>query len=351
MKRLIAVVLCLVLLTGCTGNSYLSVRPHSNQRTEMTDTITVENYTQLRNALVQQVDQHETQISMMTYAYAGDVEQDLQEAVDYIRYSYPIGAYAIRTLSYDLSKVASYYQISFRITYSHNAWELRQLQQVRMDDLESAIGEAMARTTSQQTVMITGYRETDFAAYCQDYANRNPDKITQIPAVSIRIWPDSGSVRIVELNFDYEMLTGELQQMQEQVEQILQEAAVYAGYGRGVSEKINLLHAFLTERSVYTQGVTDTPAYSMLYEGIANSSVYAEIFRAVCERASVECYAVDGLKNGQLYTWNMIRLGGNYYHIDPYAAQQQGLTQLELMTDEQMVNYVWDQTLYPVSTP
>ena len=349
MKRLLATILLLAMLTGCSSNSYLSVRPHAGPRTEVTDTITVENYTQLRNALVQQIDLHATQISLMTYAYTGDVQQDLEEAVAYIRYHYPIGAYAIRTLTYDISQVASYYQISLRVSYSHSSWELEQISQVSMDNLESLIGEAMNESVNQQIIMISAYRNTDFSAYCTDYALRNPDKVMQVPEITTRIWPENGSVRIVELNYDYTLSSYELQQMQAEVEQILDAAKVYVGYGRTAREKVDLLHSFLSERYIYMQSSTDTPAYSMLCEGIADSKIYAEVFRIVCEKAGLECYAVNGLKNGQVYKWNIVCLEGAYYHIDPFAAEVQGLGQLPLYQDDEMTNYIWDQTIYPAA--
>lgn len=350
MKRILVLLLILAMLTGCAGNDYyLSVRPHTNPRTETTATITVENYTQLRNALVQQVDQHATQISLMTYAYTGDVAQDMEEAVQYIRYSYPIGAYAIRTLYYDISQVASYYQISARVTYSHTKWELDQIEQIRMDDLETSIGAAMHNGVTKQIMMITAYRDTDFEAYCQDYAWRNPDLVMEVPEVTTQIWPDSGSVRIVEVNYGYSLNRYELQQMQFQIDEILLEAENYISYGRTATEKVMLLHRFLTDRFVYTSGTSNTPAYSMLCEGIADSRIYAEVFRIVCENAGLECYAVDGLKNGTFYKWNIIGMEGVYYHADPYAAQLQRSMRLPLYRDDEMTAYVWDQTIYPAA--
>ena len=65
----------------------------------------------------------------------------------------------------------------------------------------------------------------------------------------------------------------------------------------------------------------------MLCEGISDSQTYAEIFRILCQRAGITCYAVDGLKNGQLYKWNILELDGRFYHADPYAAELAGLVQ------------------------
>lgn len=349
MKRLLCIIMLILLLGGCSDDSYLSVRPHDSPRTVVTDTITVENYAQLRNTIVQQVDLHVTQFSMMTYSYFGDVEQDLENAVSYVRNRYPIGAYTVRTLSYDLEQVASYYRISVRISYSHNTWELEQINEIRMDNLPEAIGEALGSSDTHQVLMISAYRDTDFQSYCDNYAARNPEKVMQAPTVTYRIWPDSGSVRIVELDYAYKHTRYELQQMQKQVDEILDAAVIYVSYGRSDAEKAELLHTFLSERFIYQSGQTDTPAYAMLCQGISDSQTYAEIFRTVCQQVGMECYAVDGLKDGNLYKWNIINLDGSYYHADPYAAELQGLMQLPLYTDADMTNYVWDTEQYPAS--
>ena len=351
MKKLLsALVLVSVFLTGCVSNSYLSVTPHSSARAESTDAITVENYHELRSALVQQVDLHTTRFSMITYSYAGDVEADLANAVDYVCHSYPIGAYAVQDLEYDLAQVASYYQIEVSLTYSRSIWELEKIQEIRMENLDDAISAALGASDGQQVLMISAYRDTDFAAYCADYAARNPETVMQTPAVTYSVWPDSGSVRSVELHYAYADTRYTLQQMRSQVDEILSAADVYVGYGRTQAETVELLHSFLAERFVYQPGTTDTPAYSMLCEGISDSQTYAEIFRILCQRAGITCYAVDGLKNGQLYKWNILELDGRFYHADPYAAELAGLVQLPLYTDAEMTAYVWDQSAYPACT-
>ena len=111
---LLLLLLCLVALPGCVPESYLLVTPHNSQRGENSDVITVENYAAMRSNLVQQVDRHAEQVSMVTYSYAGDVEQDLQRALDYIQSSYPMGAYALEDATYEIVQVASFYQLQLQ---------------------------------------------------------------------------------------------------------------------------------------------------------------------------------------------------------------------------------------------
>ena len=161
---LLLLLLCLVALPGCVPESYLLVTPHNSQRGENSDVITVENYAAMRSNLVQQVDRHAEQVSMVTYSYAGDVEQDLQRALDYIQSSYPMGAYALEDATYEIVQVASFYQLQLQLTYSHSAWEMEQITQVRMENLENTIGKAITAGRGRQTLMISGFSNVDFAA-------------------------------------------------------------------------------------------------------------------------------------------------------------------------------------------
>ena len=180
---LLLLLLCLVALPGCVPESYLLVTPHNSQRGENSDVITVENYAAMRSNLVQQVDRHAEQVSMVTYSYAGDVEQDLQRALDYIQSSYPMGAYALEDATYEIVQVASFYQLQLQLTYSHSAWEMEQITQVRMENLENTIGEAITAGRGRQTLMISGFSNVDFAALCRSYLLEHPDQVLQLPQV------------------------------------------------------------------------------------------------------------------------------------------------------------------------
>lgn len=215
---LLLLLLCLVALPGCVPESYLLVTPHNSQRGENSDVITVENYAAMRSNLVQQVDRHAEQVSMVTYSYAGDVEQDLQRALDYIQSSYPMGAYALEDATYEIVQVASFYQLQLQLTYSHSAWEMEQITQVRMENLENTIGEAITAGRGRQTLMISGFSNVDFAALCRSYLLEHPDQVLQLPQVSGTCWPETGSVRVVELRYAYPVAAAQLRQMRSQVE-------------------------------------------------------------------------------------------------------------------------------------
>ena len=343
---LLLLLLCLVALPGCVPESYLLVTPHNSQRGENSDVITVENYAAMRSNLVQQVDRHAEQVSMVTYSYAGDVEQDLQRALDYIQSSYPMGAYALEDATYEIVQVASFYQLQLQLTYSHSAWEMEQITQVRMENLENTIGEAITAGRGRQTLMISGFSNVDFAALCRSYLLEHPDQVLQLPQVSWTCWPETGSVRVVELHYAYPVAAAQLRQMRNQVEAQLQAAAALAGSGE--QETAELLYQFLQAQYTGAQQDPQTPAYGVLCQGQGDAASFAAVYRLLCQQAGLNCMLVEGENDGTAYTWNILQLDGVYYHADLLSSLQAGLTQLPLRGDAAMTGYSWDSERYPV---
>lgn len=55
-------------------------------------------------------------------------------------------------------------------------------------------------------------------------------------------------------------------------------------------------------------------AFGMFVNGVAVCQGYAQAYSALCKKAGIECeYVVSAPMN---HAWNMVRLGGKYYHID-----------------------------------
>ena len=351
MKRIGMMLLVLLLagLCGCglVGNTYVSVQPHNSQRTDQTDSTVVENYVDLKNALVEQINQHATRISMITYSYAGDVETDLEKGVAYLQEEYPLGAYAIENVTYDLAQVASFYQIKMEVTYHYTAEELKAIQHVSMDQLEQTIGQALTQGQTKQVLWISSYEDTDFTALCGNYVVQHPEKVMQMPEVTAELWPQEGSARIVSLHYQYSYSQEELNQMQVQVTEVLSTADGYVSYASTEAEAVQLLFSFLSQRFTYRVQSTDTPAYSMLCQGVADSQIYAQIFRLLCQWGGIGCQVVDGLKNGAPYHWLIVKVDGTYRHADPFAAELEGRQQLQFFSDAQMTAYTWETENYP----
>ena len=87
--RMIVLCVALAMLTsGCRflPDTYVSVVPHTESYPQQTEeeAVTVENYTELKNALLSLVEEGAEEAVLTTGAYSGDIEQDYATAVAYI---------------------------------------------------------------------------------------------------------------------------------------------------------------------------------------------------------------------------------------------------------------------------
>ena len=208
-RRFAALLLALTLLSGCgwMDGSYVSVTPHQvgpNQSTGE-NTRSISTYTELRSALVGLIDEGSTGglFSLAEYPRE-DAERDMERAVHYARNTYPVGAYAVESIDYDFGTGLGAIALSVNISYRHSREQIEGIRTVRWTSgAERAIAEAMDEGAQVLVLQITGYHEADFAEIVRSYAQRNPDRVIEMPGVAVQVVPDWGETRVLELTFYY----------------------------------------------------------------------------------------------------------------------------------------------------
>ena len=342
----LALVLALVL-SGCgwMDGSYVSVTPHQVAvgRNEGGSARAVRSYMELRSALVRLIDEGSTEgvFSLSDYPRE-EAEADMAEAVKYAMTVYPVGAYAVEDIQYGFGSGA----ISVEITYCRSREEIAGIHTVRrMEGAEQAIAEALDESTEKLVLQISGYRETDFTEIVRTYARSNPDRVMEMPSVDVRICPEQGSVRIVELIFRYSTDRQTLRSMREQVQPVFSSAALYVSGQAGEWVKFSQLHTFLTERFDYQLRSSVTPAYSLLCQGVGDSQAFAQIYTAMCSRIGLNARSISGKRGGEEHWWNLVNIDGAWYHLDLLGEKQ-----FMPLTDGQMTDYEWDRSAYPAAT-
>ena len=348
--RIAAVLVAALLLTGCSwmDGSYVSVTPHQvglGQTGEGT-VHAVRNYAELRGALIGMIDSGAERALFSLAEYPREeVPEDLQRAVAYAREIYPVGAYAVESIDYNFGTGLGASALSVDITYRRSRAKIESIRTVRwISGAKKEVEDALDQIADSLVLQIAGYQETDFGAIILGYAQRNPDRVMEVPGVSVRIFPDRGETRVVELSFHYRTDRSELRSMREQVEPVFSSAALYVTGTAGEQTKFSQLHAFLMERMDYTIESTITPAYSLLCQGVGDSRAFAQIYAAMCSRIGLEARVVSGKRGGELRWWNLVRIDGRWYHLDLLADQQ-----FVLLTDGQMGEYEWDREAYPAA--
>jgi transglutaminase-like putative cysteine protease len=186
----------------------------------------------------------------------------------------------------------------------------------------------------------------DFVQLVEDYAVQNPQIVMETPQVTVSMYPESGSDRVVELKFTYQTSRDALRNMQTQVATVVDAAVDMVSVTTQPKGKYAQMYALLMERfQVYTQETSITPAYSMLVYGVGDSRAFATVYAALCRQADLECLTVVGARDGELRYWNIINIDGIYYHVDLLRCKEEG--QFREMTDAEMEGYVWDYSAYP----
>lgn len=342
-------------LSGCgfIRTEYRSVTPHEDPQShaESETTFSVKNYTELKNALLSLVEQGAKTGTITAYAYPGNVEKDLETARTYILEQYPLGAYAVSALDAQCKEVTSYHQIQLKLTYRHSLAEMDAIQQVfGIANAEEAIGAALSQLQSGVTLRISRYENTNFEALIQQYCFQHPDTVVECPTVAAALYPDSGSTRIVELQFTYTMPQDELRTRLSAVTTIMNSAYGYVHYVEDPTQTAELLYSFLAQRFDYTIGSSATPSYSLLHDGVADCHSLASVYYAMAKRAGLDCYLVTGTHDGQPYSWNILALDGVYYHVDLLRCIQDGRQELSRYLDQEFTDYTWDTAAYPACT-
>lgn len=350
-KRIVALGLVLtLLLAGCgwMDGSYVYVKPHVEQgTTAQSGNVSANNYIQLLQVLEQLVNGGTETCTIDVGDFdRKNPESFVDAACRHILTSSPMGAYAVEEITYEMGTNNGRPAIAVSIQYRRSRTEIQRIRKkADMEALGEAVCDALSDHTSRVVFLVEQYSEMDFQQLVQDFARNEPQILMEIPQISEGIY-GTGSSRIVELNFTYQNSREALRQMQDQVEPVFEAAALYVRGEGSDHQKFSQLYGFLSERFEYKLETSNTPAYSLLCYGVGDSRAFAEIYAAMCRRAGLECLIVNGTRNGEPWTWNMILDGERYYHVDLLRQTADG--DFREYADQEMVGYVWDYSAYPV---
>lgn len=351
MKRMFAILLtCCLLLSGCSllDASYHFAVPHEHSGGSGETMNSASNYLQLRTVLEEMVSAGlESSVISLEEFPEEKVIDSMELAIRHILSSYPIGAYAVESIEYELGSVTGDRAAAVEIAYRHERREIQSI--ITVSDMEQAevlIGNALTRYEPGIVLLVEYYQVEDVHQLVKDFAQANPSDVMELPELSVQMYPDMGRRRVLELKFSYQSNRDSLRSMQEEVRRVFASAALYVTDDAEDERKLSQLYALLMERfEEYQIKTSITPAYSLLSHGVGDSNAVAVVYAAMCQRVGVECQVVVGTRSGEPWSWNIVRVDDDYYHVDLYDCQQRG--SFRMLTDAQMQDYVWDYSAYP----
>lgn len=350
MGKVIALALLVSLVfSGCgwLDGSHLSVTPHREQRqTSQSNVLEAADYPQLLDALTKLVAEGTESAAIHVENYPeGMIERGMRQAVRYLVNYDSIGAFALERIQYELGTSGGHDAVAVELIYRRSKTEIRQIQTVKdTAAAENKIKNALSDCEPGAVLLVENYESRDFTQFVQNYASEYPQAVMEIPQVTESVY-GSGDTRVVELIFSYQNSRESLRQMRSQVEPVFNAAVLYVSGDGEDRQKLSQLYAFLMERFDYNYDTSITPAYSLLRHGVGDSKAFATVYAAMCRAAGLECMTVTGTCAGQPRTWNLVRQGEYYFHVDLLRCNELG--GYRAYTDGEMEGYVWDYSAYP----
>ena len=119
-------------------------------------------------------------------------------------------------------------------------------------------------------------------------------------------------------------------------------------------EVIDTINTYLCDNVVYPdQPYSDESftIYGAVIEGSAVCEGYAKTVKALLDMNDIECYYVTGNTTGGAHGWNLVKLDGQWYHLD-VTWNDTGNDRMAyfLVTDDYMsYSRTWDTSNYPAS--
>lgn len=351
MKKFIILLLCLALLLGgCTwmDGEYHSVTPHSSNGMKLSDdVVTVTGYNDMRDALVKMVTSGRQQTTFYISGFdVRDADQYMNTAIMHVFQNSAIGAYAVDKIEFEAGSSGGVPAIAVNVTYLHGRQEILRIKSVgKMEDVNALIIYALKNHEPSAVIKVNEYQELDVQQFVQEFVNANPHICMELPQVTATTYPDRGEERVLEIFFNYQTGRDALTSMQEMVSPIFDAATLYVQGSEDDHQKYEQLYAFLMERFDYKYETSITPAYSLLRYGVGDSKAIAKVYSIMCQNAQLPCQVVNGTKDAEAYSWNLIRIDDRDYHVDLPASSAAG--EFRLMKPEEMTGYVWDYSQFP----
>ena len=350
-KMMCAVMAALILLsTGCSSmlnRDYSSVTVHSATPTAEGDanTMRVQNYQELVNALIYLINQGEESGSIRYSGEEADFKKLMDEACLEVKQEDPLGAYAVDYIKYSVISIVGSYEADVQITYRRTREQVASIVDATgAAAIRSELSRALSSFDTEVVLRISYFEEDE--AYIQQLVRQaylsNPATALDFPDAQVAMYPESGQQRIVEVTLTYHQSLQTLESwrnsLSREAERICQPLTELT-----IKEKLDGITGTLQSMGAYSAQGGST-AYDALLGGGGDSQGVALAFSLLCRQVGITCSVVDGQKNGQSHFWNVVQTASGYRHEDQSRTGNVAYNVDQTMTQQ---GYVWDAQQVP----
>lgn len=340
----------MLLSTGCSSmlnRDYSSVTVHSATPTAEGDanTMRVQNYQELVNALIYLINQGEESGSIRYSGEEADFKKLMDEACLEVKQEDPLGAYAVDYIKYSVISIVGSYEADVQITYRRTREQVASIVDATgAAAIRSELSRALSSFDTEVVLRISYFEEDE--AYIQQLVRQaylsNPATALDFPDAQVAMYPESGQQRIVEVTLTYHQSLQTLESwrnsLSREAERICQPLTELT-----IKEKLDGITGTLQSMGAYSAQGGST-AYDALLGGGGDSQGVALAFSLLCRQVGITCSVVDGQKNGQSHFWNVVQTASGYRHVDLSRTGSVTYNVDQTMTQQ---GYVWDTQQVP----
>ena len=354
---LLSLLLAAVLLCGCGSvfdKEYVAIDdyvPTVQDPAQSGERVTVRNFTALKQAIRTLVSNGETEGSIVfDAAYDGDTTEDMASACWQVRTQDALCAYCVSNIAYDLSRIVTYYEAKVYVSYATSGEEAESIIKLPYSTgLERLIESAFEQGQTKLVVLInrSALSAEDMEGTAARVYRENPATAPKAPSVSVNMYSGANMQRLYEINLRYGMGAEEFAAKKRQLARVTPFEQLNIEE-LDEAERALAAYEYLVDNCSIADEGQGGSIYAALVEHSTDSEGAALAFVELCRQLKVDCQIVYGQRARRDHCWNIIRVNGDYYHVDA------GLTNADinasfLKTDQDFwESYRWDVSAYPV---
>lgn len=361
-KRAIAMLLTAAAALGLCGCSalykkeYLSVSEYTEGSYDDYEgyMCEVSSFDELKAAIIKMVAEHSDEERIRFSDYEGNPQSDLAQACWEVKSETALASYAVDYMSYDPIRVVNYYEAVVYIAYKHGEKDIAAIVNLRSaEELAENMAEVLGSLSNYAVYQLPNavLTEEQVTALVLDAYMSEPTSCVVMPTVQVKLHPESGIFRIVEVELYYGRTQAVLMEMKQELSERITELS---GRLQKDDKNVFALDAYnlLASNCQYDpdgkirqerqlESDLGATAYGALSQGCADSQGIASAYSALCRTAGIPCVVVSGSVDKTPHFWNIVRLDGEYFHVDVSADSSWGMGNSFLMSDEQMLTRYW----------
>lgn len=355
MKKMLVMIIVLILtaLCGCSSfndKEYFYIEDYSPEEIEVSyqEKSVIESYTELTNAINSMIQNSQDSAQLQFNGYAGNISDDIAEVCWKVKSETALGSFMVDYISYDISRIVTYYQATIYINYKRSSEDLQAIQDIGANKIEETVMQAVADKEDEVIIAVhTDVIDASAMANRVSLALLNVGANSPvIPNVTVDMYTGTSMQRIFDIQLDYGVKKVDLEAMQSKLSDAV---STYSGVvSTGDDYRVSVVAAgIVSSRAVYNAEATAGTAYDALVLGSGDSRAFAVAYSAIANACGLESVVVSGLRDDEPYYWNMVSIDDVWYHIDVVSAKKEGNSVVPLTDAEMINNYRWDELSYP----